>query len=94
MTMNQQQPRVYAIREDGKNGTVQIFNDRLIRIRKKHFGKEDRQVIPLKAISSFSHDRRMLGTDIVYLNVGSLTYEWKVSQAESMVAELHLKVFY
>ena len=33
------------------------------------------------------------GTDEVKLTVGSVTYEWKVKDAERMVAELHSKMF-
>lgn len=51
----------YMVREDGKNGTVEILDDRIIRTRKKRLGKDDTQTIPLKAISAVSHDRKTLG---------------------------------
>jgi hypothetical protein len=84
---------LFVIREDGKNGTVEIQSDRIIRTRKKRVGKDDEQVIPIKAISGVHHDRKTLGTDHVKLDVGSVTYEWKVSRAEEMVAALHQRMF-
>lgn len=83
----------FTIREDGKNGTVQIFDDRIVRVRKKTVGKNDVQTIPMKSITGVHHDRKTLGTDLVRLDVGSVSYEWKVSSAESMVSELHQRMF-
>lgn len=83
----------YMVREDGKNGTVEILEDRLVRTRKKMVGKDDVQTIPVKAVTGVAHDRKALGTDEVKLTVGSVTYEWKVKDAERMVAELHEKIY-
>ena len=79
----------YMIREEGKNGTVEIFPDRIVRTRKKTIGKDDVQTFPMKSITAVSHDRKTLGTDEVKLQVGSVSYEWKVRNAEAMVAEIH-----
>ena len=83
----------YLVREEGKNGKVEIFDDRIVRTRKKTIGKDDIQTIPIVAVTGVSHDRKTLGTDEVKLTVGSVTYEWKVKNAELMVAELHSKMF-
>jgi Short C-terminal domain len=83
----------YMVREEGKNGKVEIYDDRIVRTRKKTMGKDDVQTIPIAAITGVSHDRKTLGTDEVKLTVGSVTYEWKVKNAEQMVAELHSKMF-
>ena len=83
----------YLIREEGKNGTVEILDDRLVRERKKRIGKTDIQTIPLRSVSGVHHDRKTLGTDLVRLDVGPVSYEWKVKNAEEMVAELHSKIF-
>jgi Short C-terminal domain len=83
----------YLVREEGKNGRVEIFEDRIVRTRKKTIGKDDVQTIPIPAVTGVSHDRKSLGTDEVKLTVGSVTYEWKVKNAEAMVAELHSKMF-
>ncbi len=34
-----------------------------------------------------------LSTDLVRLDVGRVSYEWKVKDAERMVAELHGKIY-
>jgi len=83
----------YVIREEGKNGVVEILDDRIVRTRKKKLGKDDVQTIPIKAVTGVKHDRKTLGTDQVELTVGSITYEWKVKDAEAMVAELHGKIY-
>jgi hypothetical protein len=82
----------YMVREDGKNGTVQILEDRIVRTRKKRVGKDDVQTIPSRP-SLGAHDRKTLGTDEVKMTVGSVSYDWKVKNAEEMVAELHAKVY-
>jgi hypothetical protein len=84
---------IFKIREDGKNGTVEVQADRIIRTRKRSMGKDDVQTIPIKAISGIHHDRKTLGTDLVKLDIGSVSYEWKVSGAERMVATIHSRMF-
>jgi hypothetical protein len=83
----------YMIREEGKNGKLEIFDDRIVRTRMKRIGKNDVQTIPMKAITGVSHNRKTLGTDEVELTVGSTTYEWKVKHAEEMVQELQSKIY-
>ena len=83
----------YMIREGGKNGTVEILDDRLVRERKKRIGKTDVQTIPLRSVTGVHHDRKAIGSDFVRLDVGAVSYEWKVKDAEEMVAELHSKIF-
>ena len=82
-------PSRYMIREEGKNGEVEIWPDRIVRLRKKAFGKTDTQMIPVRNITAVHHDRRTLGTDEVQLQAGVVTYAWRVKNAEEMVAELH-----
>ena len=83
----------YAIKEDGKNGTVEVLNDRIIRTRKKHLGKDDIQTFPIRAINGIRHDRKTLGTDQVTITFGSVSYEWKVSNAERFVADVQSKMY-
>lgn len=83
----------YVIREEGKNGSVQILEDRIIRTQKKRLGKDDVQTIPIKAVTAVSYDRKTLGTNGVKLTVGSVNYEWKVKNAEEMVDELNAKIY-
>ena len=83
----------YMVREDGKNGTVEVLQDRIVRTFKKLIGKDDVNTIPIKAVTSIHHDRKTLGTDLVRIQVGTVTYEWKVKDAEQMVAEVQKAMF-
>ena len=83
----------YAIREDGKNGTVEVYADRIVRTRKKHLGKDDIQTLPIRAITGIKHDRKALRTDEVKITFGSVSYEWKVSDAERFVADVQGKMY-
>ena len=84
---------MFQIKEEGKNGTLEVAQGRLIRTHKKTFGKDDVQTIPIKAITAVDHDRRGFGSDIVRVTVGAVSYEWKVANAERMVAEIHGQMF-
>lgn len=86
-------PQTFKIREDERNGTVEIQADRIIRIRKKTVGKDDIQTIPIESISGIHSDRKTLGMDLVKLDIGAVSYEWKVSNAERMVALVHSQEF-
>ena len=84
----------FMVREDGKNGTVAVHDDRIVRTFKKRIGKDDINTIPVKAITSIHHDRKTIGTDIVHLQVGSaVTYEWKIKNAEQMVTAVQQAMF-
>jgi len=83
----------YTVREEGKNGTVEVLPDRIVRTFKKLIGKNDVNTIPIKAVTSIHHDRKTLGTDLVRIQVGTVTYEWKVKGAEQMVAEVQQAMF-
>ena len=80
---------MFTIREDGKNGSVVITPDSLERTIKKRLGKDDRQVIPLKGITSVQQDRKRLKTDEVTVITSGAAYTWKVSKAEKFVDELN-----
>ena len=84
---------IYRVREAGKNGTVEILDDRIIRTLPKWIGRDDVQTIPIKFITGVGHDRKTMLTDEVQLTVGSILYQWKVVNAEAMVAEVHSKIF-
>ena len=80
---------MYMIREDGKNGSVVITPDTLERIIRKRIGKDDRQVIPLKGVTSVQQDRKRLKTDEVTVITSGAVFTWKVSKAEQFVDELN-----
>ena len=83
----------YEIKEDGKNGTITVLADRIIRTHKKTFGKDDVHIFPMKSITDIRLDRKILGADLVKLKVGLVSYEWKVKDAEQMVADLQAKMY-
>jgi hypothetical protein len=68
----------YMVKEEGKNGKVEVFDDRIVRTRKKTLGKDDVQTIPIKAVTGVSHDRKTLGSDEVKLIVGRLPTNGKL----------------
>ena len=80
---------MYTIREKGKNGTLEITSDFLIRTIKKRLGKDDRETIPIRAISSVRHDRKRMKTADVQVVTSGQVWEWKVKNAEEFVAELN-----
>ena len=80
---------MYTIREKGKNGTLEITSDFLIRTIKKRLGKDDRETIPIRAISSVRHDRKRMKTDDVQVVTSGQVWEWKVKNAEKFAAELN-----
>ena len=51
------------------------------------------QTCPISSISAVSHDRKMIGSDLVRIQFGSISYEWKVGNAEALVSEIHAKMF-
>lgn len=84
----------YIVREEGKNGSVTVLQDRIVRTIKKRIGKDDVVTIPVKAVVGVFHNRKSLGTDEVVLDMsGGRRYEWKVKNAEAMVEDLHSKLY-
>jgi hypothetical protein len=83
----------FKIREAGKNGTVEVFDDRLVRTIKHRVTKNDVQTIPLKAITSVHHNRKITKTDTVQLQAGVVNYEWKVSKADEFVRVVNERIF-
>lgn len=78
----------YTVKEEGKNGKVEVLPDRIVRTVSKRIGRDDTQTIPLRAVTAIRHDRRTMGSDRVTLDAGTSSYEWKVARAEEMVAEV------
>lgn len=79
----------YKIREQGKNGRVEVHPDRLVRTIKHRITKDDVQMIPMRNITSVHHDRKTIKTDKVQLQAGVVSYEWKVSKADEFVDEVN-----
>jgi len=83
---------VYKIHESGRNGTVEVLDDRIVRTLKKRLGRDDTQTIPIRAVVAVHHDRRA-GRDRVRLDTGGAAYEWKVSDGKGLVEELNAKMY-
>ena len=81
----------YKIHENGRNGTVEVLDDRIVRSLKKRLGRTDTQTILIRAVSAVHHDRRS-GRDRVRLDVGNTSYEWKVSNGAQLVADINAKM--
>jgi hypothetical protein len=83
----------YIVKEDGKNGTVEIFDDRVERIIKKLIGRDDEETIPIRAITGVKIDKKIIGAPSVILHAGPNRFEWKVKDGEAMVRELNAKLY-
>ncbi len=82
----------YRIHESGRNGTVEILDDRIVRTLRKRLGRDDTQTIPIRAITAVHHDRRV-GRDRVRLDTSGASYEWKVTDGKSLIEELNAKIY-
>jgi len=82
----------YKIHESGRNGTVEVLNDRIVRTLKKRLGRDDTQTIPMRAVVAVHHDRRT-GRDKVRVDTSGQSYEWKVTDGKSLVEELNTKMY-
>lgn len=83
----------YAVREAGKNGTVEVLPDRIVRTFKKRLGKDDVQTIPVRGVTGVHHDRKRVGADVVTVSVGPTTYIWKTGQASALVDEMNRAIY-
>lgn len=84
---------VHTVREDGRNGSVAVYNDRIVRQIRKWVGSTDTQTIPMKAISGIHLDRRTLGSNVLHVTVGARTYEWKSPTAEALADQINAAIY-
>ena len=82
----------YKIHESGRNGTVEVLDDRIVRTLRKRLGRDDTQTIPMRAVVAVHHARRA-GRDKVRLDTSGQSYEWKVSNGSQLVEDLNAKMF-
>jgi hypothetical protein len=83
----------YKVREEGKNGTVQVLPDRIVRTIKKHLGRDDTQTIPLKAVHEVKIERRIGRGDTVKIATSAGSYEWKSGAAQALHDEIQSHLF-
>lgn len=79
---------MHKIKEDGRNGTVEVQGDRIVRTIKKMVGRDDTQTIPVKSVHEVKVDRRLGRSDVVTLRTSVASYEWKTSEAEALAEEI------
>ena len=48
----------FKIHEEGRTGTVEVLDDRIVQTLKKRLGRDDTQTIPIRAVTTVHHDRR------------------------------------
>ena len=72
----------YTIKEDGKNGSVEIDSGDIVRTYNKRLGRDDEVRIPLRTVKSVDLDRQM-GGDVVKVVTSDATFEWKLSDDDA-----------
>lgn len=82
----------YKIHERGRNGSVEVLEDRIVRTLRRRLGREDTQTIAFRAITAVHHDRRV-GRDRVRIETSRASYEWKVTDGAGLVEELNAKMY-
>ena len=83
---------MHTIKEDGKNGTIEVTPKGLRRVIKKLVGKNDEQFFPWTAISHTHLNRKMVGANVLTVYVGPRTYEWKCSTAEALADAINQNI--
>ena len=77
----------YVIKEEGKNGSVELVDGKLVRTIKHRIGRDDLQSILIKSITDVAVNRRLMGSDIVTITLGNAkSYVWKTPHAEELAA--------
>lgn len=89
---------MYAIREKGRNGSLEVTQDLLVRTihdkeppnfwtRRRR--REGREVIPIRTITDVRHHPSRFRTDTVSVSAQGRVWKWKVSHAGEFVAALN-----
>lgn len=80
----------YTVKEQGKNGTVEIIGATIVRTIRKVIGKDDVTTIPLRMVASVHLNRRTMGADVVTVTTtGGQTFEWKTSGASDIANSIN-----
>ena len=89
---------MYTIREKGRNGSLEITSDSLVRVihekeppnfwtkRRVH---DKHKVIPLESVTHVMYRPNRLRTDVVTISTPDKTWKWKVVHAAEFVTELN-----
>lgn len=78
----------YEIKEEGRNGSVEVDGNVIVRTHERTLGKDDVQRIPLSQVTGVEVDNQNLRSDLLTLRVGPDTYTWKMPEAEAFATEV------
>ena len=78
----------YEIKEEGRNGSVEIEGNAIVRTHERTLGKDDVQHIPLSQVTGVEVDNQNLRSDLLTLRVGPDTYTWKMPEAQAFADEV------
>lgn len=78
----------YEIKEEGRNGSVEVDGSAIVRTHERTLGKDDVQHIPLSQVTGVEVDNQNLGSDMLTLLVGHDTYTWKMPEAQAFADEV------
>ena len=79
----------FKIREGGKNGTLALQGGLLHRTIAKRVGRNDHQTFAVKALTSVHHNRKLVGTNVVTVQIGVQSFDWKVAKADELIDTLN-----
>ena len=78
----------YEIKEEGRNGSVEIDGNTIVRRFTKTLGNDDIQQIPLSGVTGVEVDNRPMRSDILTLHVNQQSYTWKMPDAQAFADEV------
>lgn len=78
----------FEIKEEGRNGSVEIDGNTIVRRFTKTLGNDDIQQIPLSGVTGVEVDNRPMRSDMLTLHVNQQSYIWKMPDAQAFADEI------
>ncbi len=78
----------YEIKEEGRNGSVEVDGNMIVRTFERTLGKDDVQQIPLSGVTGVEVDNRPMRSDMLTLHVNQQSYTWKMPEAQAFADEV------
>ena len=82
----------FTIKENGKNGSIEVSETGLTRKDKKLIGRDNTTFINYSRINSVTHVSKMIGADNVEVVVGGDVYVWKCADASKLATLINDKL--
>lgn len=79
----------FKVKEDGKNGTVEVADQGVTYTDKKLIGRDNVTWYKYNRIEYVTLISRMIGSDIAEISVGGTVCQWKTSNAKKLVAMIN-----